>query len=425
MLIQFKVKNFRSFRDEQVLSMVAATTKDTTHPDSIQEVGEHRLLKTAAIFGANASGKSNLVKAMDFGVNLVCDSATRLNVGDQIPVAVPFRLDAKTQDQACEVEFVVLLNGVVYEYGFAATAARVEREWLHVKPKGKGKKATWLLRTGSSPKKWTVAGPLAKDQELLREKTRPNCLVLSRGAELNCEPLLPLFTWFVRACVAMPDGAGYLFRLATFVLEEMPELLCSVARYLKDADTGISDVSVIDKTLRNGAKVNSSLASQSIKGTPQALSVQTRHHVEGLEEPVFFDMEQDESHGTHRYFALITRVLVTLRLSSLLVVDELDCSIHPLLSRKLVELFHNKELNPNGAQLIFTTHDGSLMHPDLLRRDQIWFAEKTDRVATSLYSLYDFEDRPRNDTAFEKNYRIGKYGGVPIFGPALEDLETD
>ena len=139
-----------------------------------------------------------------------------------------------------------------------------------------------------------------------------------------------------------------------------------------------------------------------------------------------FSLEEDESNGTQRFFALIGPVLNVLDHGGLLVVDELECSMHPLLTRKVVELFHNPEANPKGAQLIFATHDSTLMSPALLRRDQIWLMEKNFKSATEMFSLCEIEreKRPRKEESFGKNYLAGRYGGVPIFGPALEDAEV-
>jgi AAA15 family ATPase/GTPase len=136
-------------------------------------------------------------------------------------------------------------------------------------------------------------------------------------------------------------------------------------------------------------------------------------------------MEQDESNGTQRFFALAGPFLDALDQGSVVVIDELDCSMHALLTRKLIELFQAATVNTRGAQLFFTTHDSNLMDPDLFRRDQIWLTEKDSRGASKLFSLYDFDtkERPRNTEAFERNYLAGRYGAIPRFGPIFEDLE--
>jgi AAA15 family ATPase/GTPase len=152
--------------------------------------------------------------------------------------------------------------------------------------------------------------------------------------------------------------------------------------------------------------------------------LKTAHVDQGSGEPIEFSLLEEESNGTRRFFAIVGPIVVALDRGDLLVLDELDCSIHPLLTRKLIELFQSNEANPNGAQLIFATHDSTLMNASLLRRDQIWLCEKNSKEATDLFSLCDIERTPRKREALENNYLAGRYGGVPRFGPALEDYEV-
>ncbi len=156
----------------------------------------------------------------------------------------------------------------------------------------------------------------------------------------------------------------------------------------------------------------------------ELFDVQTFHETEESAAPVKFSLDRDESNGTRRLFALAGPILDGLDQGATLVVDELECSIHPLLARKLIELFQSPSMNTQGAQLIFATHDSTLMDLSLLRRDQIWLTNKRSNGSTELYSLYDIEERPRNNEAAQKNYLDGRYGGVPRFGPSLEDLEV-
>lgn len=159
-------------------------------------------------------------------------------------------------------------------------------------------------------------------------------------------------------------------------------------------------------------------------GRVEQYNVQTVHLDQDSGEPIEFSLDEDESNGTKRFIAIAGPIVDALDKGSLLVVDELDCSMHPLLTQKLVELFHSEQSNPNGAQLVFATHDSTLMNPSLFRRDQIWFSEKDSKAATRLFSLCDIDRTPRRQEAFEKNYLAGRYGAVPSFGPALEDYEV-
>ena len=183
-------------------------------------------------------------------------------------------------------------------------------------------------------------------------------------------------------------------------------------RLIRDADLGISQLAVQKGPLPK-VTLKGFLDLPSRASDPENYEVQTFHHSPELDEPVEFSLERDESLGTPRFFSMLGPIVQILEQGDLLVVDELDCSMHPLLTQNLVELFQSNEANPNGAQLVFATHDSSLMSPSLLRRDQIWFSEKNEKAATQLFSLCDIERIPRKRKAFEKNYLAGRYGAVP------------
>ena len=199
MLIQFSVQNYRSFREEQTLSLVAG--KDTAHPDSLISCGEKfRLSKVAAIYGANASGKSNLVKAIKAMERFVLDSATLMSLGDSIECASPFRLDTSTAQEPSRFEITLLIEGDIFIYGFSVTKERVHDEWLFVQPQGK-RISKWLQRSrdkASGVTSWAFRGPLKRDAGLLKEKTRDNGLVLSRAAELNIKAVSPYISGFAK-----------------------------------------------------------------------------------------------------------------------------------------------------------------------------------------------------------------------------------
>jgi uncharacterized protein len=433
MLIEFKVKNFRSFREEQTLSLVAgAAPKDRSRPESLIACEGFKVVKTAAIYGANASGKSNLVRAISFMRWLVVSSATKMNLGERIADAVPFRLDEASPGQPASFEVCVMTDEALYVYGFAATSDEVVSEWLRVKKPG-GRLENWLLRERSlGGKEWDLQGPLRKET-LLRDKTRANGLALSRGAELNIPDLADLFLWFQR-CLLSYDlsypPVGLIERTASRIRKE-PGFAERVLHILRDSDLGIQSLVVGEedvvekvknegKDLRGLARVLEGLSAQS---TQSFHPVVTLHRRVDSDKLAAFRLVEDESMGTQRLFALTGPVLDALDDGHTLVLDEFECSMHPLLARKIVELFQSETANKSGAQLIFATHDTSLMTPKLLRRDQVWFAEKNEAGATQLFSLYDFADRPRADSAFARNYIAGRYGAVPNFGRSLEDGE--
>jgi AAA15 family ATPase/GTPase len=405
MLIEFRIGNFRSFDEPQTLSLVASS--DTKHPDNCIPFGRLQLLKSAALYGANASGKSNLIKAIDFMWRIVLQSATAMNVGDEIRV-VPFQLNPDSRGKASFFEAAFVVDEVRYHYGFTVTSKRVQDEWLIAYPKGR---AQHLLErrfdVETEQTTWAFRGELHKEGTLLRERTRDNGLVLSRGAELNVAPLTTVFLWFRQQMLVLDLSTppALLINQTAVRLKEDAAFRERILRFIRHADLGISGLEV--------SEGNHKYALHTIQSVHQSLGG----------EVVRFNFQEAESNGTQRFFALAGLWLEALDRGGLLVVDELDCSMHPSLTRKLVELFQTRDANPHGAQLVFSTHNSTLLDLELFRRDQIWIVEKDRAGASRLSSLYDFEERPRNNEALQRRYLAGHYGGVPVFGPTFEDLE--
>ncbi len=437
MLIEFRVANFRSFREEQTLSLVAS--KDEKLPGNLIPNGQSNLLKAAAVYGANASGKSNLIKAFETVRGFVKDSATKMNLGDPIPGISPFRLDSKTAEEPSSFEVVFTENGDRFEYGFSATRDRVFEEWLNVYPAATRRRQRWLERVWDPVAKetrWGFRGPLVKEGRILKEKTRDNGLVLSRGAELNIKALSTPFQFF-RLGLWRFDLSEPLRHLALKTAMRVADddtLRNRIETLLKHADFGIEGIGLSTKQISFeevpwiARREIEELLKQ--KGQPvepdmhvSAHEIYSLHRLRDTDGEIAFNFELDESNGTQRFFALAGPFLDALDKGTCVVVDEIDCSMHPLLVRKLVELFQSPEVNTKGAQIIFTTHDSTLMDPELFRRDQIYLVEKNSTGASQLFSLYDFQDRPRNTEAFQRNYLAGRYGAVPSFGPTFEDLE--
>jgi hypothetical protein len=461
MLIEFRVGYFRSFAEPQTFSLVASA--DARHPDNCIPFGKLQLLKSAAVFGANASGKSNLITAMDFMHRFVLYSATAMNLGDPIPV-VPFLLDPDLRGKGSFFEATFVVEGVRYQYGFTATRARVQDEWLIGYPKGRPQH---LLERRFDPESeqttWAFRGELHKEGTLLKERTRDNGLVLSRGAELNVAPLTTVFLWFRQkmSVLDLSTSPAALIEQTARRLKDNSTFRERVLRLIRHADFGISDLEVSEEPrsyffsgavpssaivkyepgtsgnlstlpgITSGSTVigfTAPMISANASANPFGLSPATGHTIRSIHrsrggEAVQFNFLEAESNGTQRFFALAGLWLDALDYGDLLVIDELDCSMHPTLTRKLVELFQTRDANPKGAQLVFSTQDSTLMDQELFRRDQIWIVEKDRAGASRLSSLYDFEEKPRNTEALQRRYLAGHYGGVPVFGPTFEDLE--
>jgi len=437
MIIELKIANYRSINATQTLSFVAE--KAPRHPDNLIPCRGFKLLKAVALFGANASGKSNLVKAIGGMSQYVRDSATRMNDGDRIPVAEPFRLSSETVNAPSRFEVTFLMEGMVYVYGFSATAERVHAEWLKAHSETARTETLWFERhldAATGQYTWAFAGPLKSVEVLLRERTRSNALVLSTGAQLNVEPLLPLYRYFHRQILRLdvPGVDINPLRDATKLYKTDPNLSGHIVQLMHSADIDIETLDIEDEDTDTSPSEDHQA---NVKPLPVAplnrlvlLSKNLRDmltvpHItayrkrdDGTLEP--FDFATEESSGTQRLFIIAGPLFNALETGAFLVIDELDASMHPLLTRRLLELFQNPHANTKGAQLLFTTHDPALFDQELFRRDQIWLAERRNS-ASEFFSLTDIEPSPRNTEAFLRNYLAGRYGGAPQFVTCFED----
>lgn len=418
MLIEFTVGNYRSFRTLQTLSMVATTLKslDAILDENtvIQTDDQPNLLTSAAIYGANASGKSNLMKAITFMRSFVLHSFKETKAIGGINVE-PFRLNRNTSGQPSHFEIVFVESGQRYRYGFEATKERVTSEWLYLATSAR--ESQLFERVEDAIK----IGRYYREGRKLRQQTRPNALFLSVVAQFNGPTAQKIVNWFRKLGIVsgvndlgmMPFTLGQL--LEGDLSQAIRELVCRL-------DLGIVDLHV-EKSI--GVKDNfpdempdeMRQALLTLMGGPDSerFSVQTLHtqydddgNLLGQER---FELSEQESEGTQKLFALSGPLVDTLRDGDVLVVDELDARLHPLLTRELVSLFNHKVTNPNGAQLIFNTQDTNLLDNKLFRRDQIWFVEKDQQGTSHLYSLAEF--KVRNDKDYERGYIQGRYGAIP------------
>ena len=434
MIVKIKLANYRSIHAEQTLSFVAE--RGPRHPQNLIKRPGYRLLKAAALFGANASGKSNFVRAIGEMRNFVRDSATKMNDGDPITCAQPHRLDPDSRTAPSRFEITFVTDSVQYVYGFAATHERVVEEWLKATQEKSEAKLFDITRKPSDKNDmglWEASGFSETPTHLLTSRTRPNALFLSTAARENVKELLPAFR-FLRDNVNTHDMSGGDDNLYAQALERCKEdtgLRHQLSLLLRDADTGISDIG-LEVTQRETRSTDNHLLWSIVASYSMAAPVfvpseklpriyTSRQDTSG--KSVEFDMRQDESRGTNRLFASAVFMLDALEHGAFLVIDELDASMHPLLTRRLLEMFQSEEANPNGAQLLFTTHDAVLLDSVLFRRDQIVLAEKCDNES-QFYSLADVVPPPRNVEVFLRNYLAGRYGGTPHLGPAFDMLTT-
>lgn len=423
MIIEIKVANFRSINEEQTLSFVA--DRATRHPDNLIRRPGYRLLKAVGLFGANASGKSNFVKATGAMAAFVRNSATTMNDGDPINAAEPYRLDPKRRDKPSHFEITFVTDGTVYAYGFAADTRRVHEEWLSAKRETSARELFNFRRTISMPQEnqechWSPE--LKKIGRLIFSRTRDNSLLLSTAARENVTELLPAYRFFATTFwnIDMSYAATTLLAMTAHDCMNDEKLNIQVENLLRDADTDVSNIH--SEFGRQVEPTYSTLPSGTISRRAPKINV-TYSQLAADGEAVEFDLQRHGSTGTQHLYGLAGVLLTALKRGDFISVDELDASMHPLLTRKLIELFQSPQANPNGAQLLFTTHDPSLLDQELFRRDQVWLAEKCNGAST-FFSLADIEPPIRNTESFLRNYLTGRYGGTPHFGPAFDNVLT-
>ena len=418
MLVEFRIKNFCSLRDEQVLSLVA--TKDKTLQDSnTQATGisaAPTVLRSVVIYGANASGKSNLIKALQYMRGVVTESATAI-APSQIFGVQPFRLDSDSANQPSEFEVTFLLDGVRYQYGFAMTAQRIVGEHLLVYKAFKPQK--WFTRrfdidTGKDI--YEFGSGLKGPKNLWEGATRPNALFLSMAVQLNSIDLRPVFEWFSNQLVIFNEQSQ-LSPQASIQMLKHAQGRKDICNFLTNADLSLSDIEVETRTVPGQSVHLDLLVGKTEVRVENIEEHKVRFHHVTKHGTAVFDL-LEESNGTRNLLFLAGPVLNILRKGLTLIIDELDTSLHTLLVRELVRLFHLSDINTKGAQLVFTTHDTSLLDaPDLFRRDQVWFVEKNQDQASSLINLSEFS--PRKNEALERGYLIGRYGGIPFINDTL------
>ena len=418
MLLEFSLRNFRSFRDEQTFSLIAnaGTEHHDTHTMCIPGDDERRALRSSAVYGPNASGKTNLLLGLRAMEQVVVKSAVASQRGDQIEPIDPFRLTKENRDAPTAFEAVFIVDGVEYQYGFEATHKEVVEEWLYAYPRGQARR--WFTRSHNVNHSEGTFNPgdyLKGQRKQIWEATRANALFLSTAAQLNNKQLAPIFDWFRNSLAYLPGRqVGHRFTAKACTGEVQKQRILSL---LRAADLGIENVIINEEPVNLEdlpAGLRDLISSSGQKDDLEQILSQTirfQHNSEESEESLL-DL-QEESQGTQQFFALAGPILDVLDKGRILFVDELDSSLHPSMVREIVSLFNNSETNPNGAQLVFNTHDVTLLDQSLLRRDQIWLTEKFNDGASHLIPLLDF--KPRKGTeALQKNYLQGRYGAMPI-----------
>ena len=414
MLVAFSVENYRSFKGRVTLSMVGADLsskpKELDSTNVFQARDDLRLLTSAAIYGANASGKSNLVAAINFMRSYVLNSSRESILRQPVNV-IPYRLSTETEKASSRFEIVFVQQRVIYRYGFLISRRQVEEEWLYA---ATGKKEGYLFeRTLGAIK---VNDRTFKEGHDLQERTRPNALFLSVAAQWNGKRAAKILEWFEQLTVntGVDDRTAQRREAGRYESDKLP---LETVEFVRGLDLGIDDI-LIDRDPPQEVSLRTSDGGTRLTTVPGSIRIRTAHSkYDGkgdFIEAELFDLFTNESQGTRRLFTLAEPILNALRTGTILIIDELDARLHPILTCEIIRLFNTPQTNPRHAQLIFTTHDTNLLGSELFRRDQIWFVEKSRRGESTLYSLVEY--KPRNDAAYEKHYIEGRYGAIPYLG---------
>lgn len=409
MLIQFNFKNYKSFREEATLDLSAA--KMTEFSDRVVSIGSEKILPVAAIYGANASGKSNIYNAFEYMSEYVVNS---FKYGDEEEEfekfrPTPFLFDSTSAGIESSFEVYFMLpgdqSGRTYNYGFCINKEGVTEEWLNYKAKTARKYNTVFYR-GTSDEELDLSGFPKSSRDNIQVALEKQVLIISLGAKLKISKCKAIRDWFLANEFA---DFGDLFT-NFFMSRRLP----------KDF---VEDKNVQQKVVEYFASFDEHIKDFKIEKIPHDGEMkEDTYKINALHKMVDSDGMAElplgmESAGTLKMFALYPELQEVLEKGSVFFIDELNARLHPLLVRNFLLTFLNPKINTNHAQLVFTTHDTWQLSNQLLRRDEIWFVEKDKRGVSALYSLADFVDedgyRIRKDESYEKNYLLGKYGAIP------------
>jgi AAA15 family ATPase/GTPase len=434
MLVRFRVKNFLSFKEEVELSMVAG--KVQKHPGQIVRCPGYRgldLLKTAMIYGANASGKSNLVKALDFARFMVVEG---VRAKASIPRKV-FKLDPACASQVSRFEFEILIKDKLYVYGFALDSKQIYEEWLCEIRTNSEKDLFRRNISFENENKIEFGIKLSKKEkdllELVALGTPNNRLFLQESIERNIKHFAHVYEWFEEGLVIVYPNSVH--SLAPILFGDEASFGDSLVNYLLRFDTGVCGYFLqplsepfpeipkelfeeLEQSLKDdhaASIMNQAGQRYFVKKEGEGIKLfklLLRHRDKLCDSDVLFEMDE-ESDGTLRLLDLIPMLYPSQQgRNQVVVIDELDRSLHPGLSYEFVSTFLKSDAQ---RQLIVTTHEANLLDLELVRRDEVWFVEKNQQGASVLYSLEEFT--PRYDKDIRKGYMLGRFGAIPMIGP--------
>jgi uncharacterized protein len=425
MLIEFSVENHRAFREKQVFSMVASSSTERAGHGHVLETGMStvpKVLSAACIFGANGAGKSSLLDAMQFMRGLVMHSFH--DTRTQGLRTAPFRFHSEWRGRPSEFEVVFLHEGQIFQYGFAVDNEKVLEEWLFARPRETQRERQIFTRTfdvKSGEYIWEMSAEHLKGKkESWKLATREDALFLTTAVFMNAKGLQAPFKWFQQIWRLFDSEDIQTLSLSDKRLMEADGNQL-IRKFMKDADIPLDGLRAEERELSPKMKammeslleaidVDSGVKSEFLKEddrkTIDVVTVRKDETNADIELPL-----EEESSGTRMLFKLAAPILDVLANGYVLFVDELNTNLHPLAFQHIVSLFADSKSNPNGAQLVFTTHDTSVADQECMGRDQIWLVDKGNNLAAELIPLSDFKERDAK--GFQKKYLDGRFGGIP------------
>ena len=417
MLVQFSVKNFMSFKEKQDFSMEAGIGDE--NPDNIININEsnERVLKTTALYGANASGKTNLIKAFSVAIMMIRLSNNR-QPGEKLLQMEPFAFDENTKKEPCEFEFIFYTNNNKYVYGFKADKNKIHEEYLY---QYFSAKATRIFERIGENYKFLQADETKLNA--IKNQNLENKLFLSTATTWNYEKTRAPYLWFANMIDTYIGGNELNpFSIEAYNNDDSIESLKKFTlKLLEEADIIIKDYNIeIEETEMDVRMImqlkNMNIPSNVIIPKTSVIKSITMSHeiIDENGNTKIYNLDLiSESSGTKIVFAMAPILKEVFEKGKILIIDEIERSLHPSLVEMIIKFFHSIEINKSNAQLIFNTHDTNLLSLDLFRRDQIWFAEKDPKKgATELYPLDDFSVRKTEN--IQKGYLNGRYGAIPF-----------
>lgn len=425
MLVSFVFENYLSFRKTAKLNFQAAAIKD--HSENLYSPyfnNDLKILKSLGLYGANSSGKSNVIKAFSFFRTFILSSSKESTIGQPINI-IPFLLSEGSDKQPSMFEAQFYLENIKYRYGFQVTQQEVVGEWLYQVTTRKEEQV--FLRSKNDfifEKKFQQE---FKSKLLtLTEFTNNNSLYLSVLAQFNVKIAQDIITWFKNIIVAHDTDHDALIDFSAGLLANSSYSKL-IADIMVNSGLGIYGVESRINDLASKSKFSKSFLNLLLDEENKSYVVRTKHRKlnkqNKVAESIFFNLVENESLGTQKFFGLLGPILLSLKEKRLLLIDEIDARLHSLLLENVVGLFNSLKYNPLGAQLVFTCHNTNLLRKRL-RRDQMLLISKDESESSIIGSLHSLKPDVRNDASFDKDYLSGKYGAVPFLSTQMNLFES-